>query len=117
MTPDPISQLGGATIVQVALAEEPGDGGLLAIREIAAQLPDASALEPGTMVAIPERLRGARKRSMLERMTGRGMSAGLHRAARCTALLSKGYERIGGGTASDKTDWAWGFAPRGATDG
>jgi hypothetical protein len=104
-------------VVQVALAAEPVDGGLSAIREIAAQLPDAASLEPGTMVAIADRLQGARKRSMLERMTKRAASAGLHRAARCTALLSKGYVRVGGGTASDKTDWAWGFAPRSAPEG
>ncbi len=117
MNPDPLSQIEGAIVVHVSLATEPEDGGMGAVREIASQLAEVSTLPPGTMVAISDRLQGGRKRSMLERVTGRAAGAKLHRAARCTALLSKGYVRIGGGVASDKTDWAWGFAPEGATDG
>ncbi len=110
MMGNPLDLLASARIVRIPL-DEVRDGGLASIREVAAHLPDASSLKPGTMVAVADRVHGARKPSMLERVTGRGAVPTLHRAARCTALLARGYTRVGGGTDQDKTDWAWGFAP------
>lgn len=108
---DLIAQLETATIVQLAFDEAPNDGGLGALREIAAQLPAASSVAPGTMVAVSDRLQGTRKLTMFQRMTGRAAPGGIERAARCTALLARGYVRVGGGVTKDKVDWAWGFAP------
>lgn len=107
---EPLEQLKSATIVSIELPSALAFGGLEAIRSISDQLPSPGSLPSGTMVAIPGRLHGVQKPTMLQRMTGR-LPATIHRAARCTALLAKGYVHVGGGVARDKTDWAWGFAP------
>jgi hypothetical protein len=111
MVDEPLVLLASARIIRIPLGDEVRDGGLASIREVAAHLPEASSLTPGTMVAVADRVQGARKPGMLERMTGHGAAPTLHRAARCTALLARGYVRVGGGSDKDKTDWAWGFAP------
>lgn len=106
-----IPQLAGATVLQLPLLGEPRDRGLLQVRELAAQLPDPATLPSGTLIAIPDTPLGKRKRSVLERMTGRAAAPGLHRAARCTALIARGYVGIGGGEGDDGKDWAWGAVP------
>jgi len=107
---EPLALLGAAVVVTVTVPNVAQDGGLGSIRAILAQLPEAHTLAPGTMVAMADRVE-PRKATVFSRLTGRGGEASLHRAARCTALLARGYLRVGGGTAADKVDWAWGFAP------
>ena len=74
---------------------------------VAEQLPQASTLPSGTAVYV---LGGAASDKRLWRLLGRTVAVA--RAARCTALLIKGYVDIGAGV-DDVTgvDLAWGSAP------
>lgn len=74
-------------------------------------LPDANAVEPGTLVVVTDHARG--ERSLVKSVLGAlGRKQSVSRATRCTALLLKGYIRIGAGVDPDTSaDLAWGYAP------
>jgi hypothetical protein len=76
---------------------------------IAAQLPDPGTLAPGTRVVVHGQPRAPK--GLLSRVF-RGKGRSVQRAVRGSALLARGYVRLGGG-ADPKTgaDLAWGFAP------
>jgi hypothetical protein len=79
-----------------------GDAGL-----VAAQLPEASALAPGQIVVVLPR--GAPPSEWLGRLLPKRTWAGT--PVRATALLSRGYVRIGAGfDARTRGDVVWGFA-------
>lgn len=90
----------------VALAPEE----IADVASAARALPDPSDLPEGTLVMVDGRLREARSiaRSVLAAL-GRTKSAS--RAIRCSALVARGYVRVGAATDPDeRTDWAWGYA-------
>jgi hypothetical protein len=72
-----------------------------AIAGIAAQLPDGASLPPGTPVFVLGKAADLRP---FWRVFARDVS--IPRAARCTALLARGYVDIGA-----DADLAWGHAP------
>jgi hypothetical protein len=76
------------------------------VASVAAQIPEASSLEPGTYVFV---LGGAsRGGGVLARLRGKVM---VPRATRCSALLARGYVAIGGGVDEvSSADVAWGLA-------
>jgi hypothetical protein len=74
---------------------------------VAAQIPDATSLSPGQMVVVLAR--GAPPREWLGRLLSRRTWVGT--PVRATALLSRGYVRIGAGfDAKTRADVVWGFA-------
>jgi len=75
---------------------------------VAHQLPDAPSLAPGQLVVVLPR--GAPPAEWLGRLVGkRTWAAG---AIRATALLTRGYGRIGAGfDATSRQDLVWGYAP------
>lgn len=70
---------------------------------VAQQLPVASTLAPRTRVVVPST--ATRRGGVLRRLLGQ-QRVPVSRAARCTALLVRGYVDIG---ANDED--AWGYAP------
>ena len=72
------------------------------VRALAPQIPHATTLRPGSAVRVPG---VATKRRALGRWLGDGHTK-VPRAARCTALLVRGY--VGIVAAGDD---AWGFVP------
>jgi hypothetical protein len=80
----------------------------LDVAAIAQQLPDPSTL-PGDarVVVLPDATRG--KGAWL-RLVGRAKTP-IPRAARCAALLVRGYVGIGAGSDGKETDAVWGRAP------
>jgi hypothetical protein len=73
---------------------------------VATQIPEASSLEPGTCVYVM----GAASRGagVLARLMGK---VTVSRAARCSALLARGYVGIGAGVDDvSGADVAWGLA-------
>jgi len=76
---------------------------------VARQLPDATTLPEGTLVVVSgAALRGV---GILGRLFG-GATAPVSRAARCGALVARGYVEVGGGVdPATKIDIAWGRAP------
>lgn len=84
----------------------PADGmGPLAV--LVAQIPASSAVPRGAWVAV----RASRASSTRFFSWWFRKPAGAHLALRCTALLAKGYERIGGGLDAQGAEIAWGRAP------
>jgi hypothetical protein len=84
------------------LDEQRGDPRALA--EVVAQLPRASSLAPGTLVVI---LGTAANERPFWRLFARG--AEVPRAARCSALVARGYVDIGAGLdEATGADLAWG---------
>ena len=82
-----------------------------ALRECIAQIPEASELAPGTMVAVAGELESDRSRGLLRRIASMAPRPQVHRAMRCTGLLARGYVRIAAGADAHGADWAWGYAP------
>lgn len=74
-------------------------------------LPEPSALDPGTLVIVNDETQGGR--SLVKSVLGAlGRKQTVSRAARCTALVARGYIRVGAGTDPDTdADLAWGYAP------
>jgi hypothetical protein len=70
---------------------------------LARQLPPANSLSPRTRVVVPSA--ATRKDGVLRRLLG-PRAVAVSRAARCTALLVRGYVDLG---ADDRA--AWGHAP------
>lgn len=74
---------------------------------IAAQIPHASQLPESVLVCVlAEAARGSGLGNWLRR------ARTISRAARCTALVARGYTRVGGGIdpADGSYDLAWGFS-------
>lgn len=74
-------------------------------------LPDPNALEPGGLVIVNDEMPGGR--SLMKSVLGAlGRKQTVSRAARCTALVTRGYIRVGAGIDPDTdADLAWGYAP------
>jgi hypothetical protein len=76
--------------------------------DVAGQLPLASTLPPGTPVVV---LGAAANDSPLWRLFARGFP--VSRAARCSALIARGYVDVGAGVdVATGADLAWGTSPR-----
>lgn len=74
-------------------------------------LPDPAGLEAGTLVVVTSELREPRSiaRSVLAAL---GRTKTVPRAIRCSALVARGYVRVGAGTDPDtRADVAWGYVP------
>ncbi len=74
-------------------------------------LPDLAELEAGTLVLVIRELREPRSiaRSVLAAL---GRSKTAPRAIRCSALVARGYVRVGAGIDPDtRADVAWGYVP------
>jgi hypothetical protein len=80
------------------------------VRDAAAELPDPGSLAPGTLVLVGDGS-VARETGLLGRVMRRRRERPVPRSIRCTALLARGYARIGGGVDEHGIDWAWGYAP------
>ncbi len=87
------------------LLDAGGSGDPGAIAGVAAQLPMAAELPPGTPVFVLGR---AKARRSFWRVFAREVA--VPRAFRCTALLMRGYVGIGAGDV-EGDDLAWGQAP------
>jgi hypothetical protein len=82
-----------------------------ALRECVAQIPEASTLAAGTLMAVCGEVASGRGRGILGRIAAIGPRTQAHRATRCTGLLAQGYVRIAAGADEHGVDWAWGFVP------
>jgi hypothetical protein len=92
---------------EIALTPEQAEEIATAIEGV----PDASELEPNTLVVV---LPGPVGRRSLARSVWRalGGSKPVPRAIRCSALLARGYVRLGAGVDPEtKDDLVWGFSP------
>lgn len=108
----PLPSLHAAMIVQLDLPQGSVDEGLSGLRTLSHQLPDPAVLASGTLVAIPDHIPLTKKATFWERVTGRAPHpVRVHRAVRCTALLARGYVRVGGAKDAEGRDWAWGYVP------
>jgi hypothetical protein len=95
------------TAEAVAVLLDAPDGDPHGIAKVAEQVPLASTLPSGTSVVVLGR---ARSRRRLWRLLGRTVP--ISRAARCSALLVRGYVDIGAGVdEATGSDLAWGSAP------
>ena len=75
-------------------------------------LPDASALEPGVLVLVIEQAKTTERSLMRSVLGALGRKQSVPRAQRCTALVTRGYIRVGAGTDPDTSaDLAWGYVP------
>ena len=75
--------------------------------DVVAQLPAAATLPSGTPLLV---LGSAISDGPLWRLFARGVP--VTRAARCTALVARGYVEVGAGTdETSGTDLAWGIVP------
>ncbi|MCL2723008.1 MAG: hypothetical protein FWD69_01085 [Polyangiaceae bacterium] len=81
------------------------------VASLAAALPEPDSLEPGALVIVLARVVEAP--TLARRVffaLGRGHT--ISRALRCSALLCRGYVRIGAGTDPEtRADLAWGYVP------
>jgi len=75
-------------------------------------LPDPSEVEAGTLVIVDDAAPG--ERSLVRSVLGAlGRKKHVSRGERCTALVLRGYMRVGAGTDPDTdADLTWGYAPR-----
>ena len=74
-------------------------------------LPDPSELEEGSLVLVSGALGGARSLGVRV-LAALGRSKTVPRAIRCSALVARGYVRVGAGTDPDtRADVAWGYVP------
>lgn len=75
---------------------------------LAAALPDPASLPPGTRVLVAAD--AASSRSLTGRLFAAiGRAQGIPRVVRCTALLLRGYDEVGGGFDPETSaDLAWG---------
>ncbi len=108
-SPKPPFGLGtwSATAADVAVLLDALPGGHRATASIVEQVPQASSLPSGTWVVV---LGAAPSHRRLWRLLGRTVPVA--RAARCTALLVRGYVEIGAGVdETSGADLTWGSAP------
>jgi hypothetical protein len=94
-----------ATARTVALSEDEA----ASVVSIMAKLPDPAELPAGALVLVPGEIAGARSlaRSVLAVF---GRTKTIARALRCSALVARGYVRVGA-AADENGDLAWGYAP------
>ncbi len=91
---------------------EAQDDPIASVREIAQQIPVLGSLRSGALIAISDRAgEGAKRGGLFRRVLGKAPSTHVPRACRCTALIARGYVRLGGGVDDKGIDWAWGYAP------
>ncbi len=91
----------------VLLSRAIAGGEEMGASEVAAQLPAASSLPARTPVWV---LGTAAGDGAMWRLFGRGSA--VSRAARCSALVARGYVDVGAGVdAASGADLAWGRAP------
>jgi hypothetical protein len=107
----PLPNFSSALVLQAPVMDVGEDEGLSVLRALMAVVPESSSLPSGTLVAIGGDVQPARPTRLLDRMIGRTKPRFLHRAVRCTALLAKGYVRVGGGKDDNGIDWAFAWVP------
>jgi hypothetical protein len=80
------------------------------VAAIMAKLPDPAELAPATLVLVSGQLGGPKTlaRSMLAAI---GRTKPVARALRCSALVARGYVRVGAAPDASKDDIAWGYVP------
>jgi hypothetical protein len=100
-----------AHVVRLKLSARARSDTSTALRESVSQIPEASTMEPGTLVAIAGEADSDRGRGFLGRIAAIGARPQIHRAMRCTGLLARGYVRVAAGTDDHGVDWAWGYVP------
>lgn len=80
-------------------------------------LPDPAELAPGTLVVVAAEIAAAPSlaRSVLSVFRGKKT---VRRALRCSALVARGYVRVGAGGVDDddEIDIAWGYASAARVD-
>ena len=115
----PAPPLGGARWDDAApalcvLLEADGASVSMSAASVACQLPDPATLPRGTLVLIlPHADTGA---GALGRLFGGGKRE-VPRPVRCSALLARGYTRIGAGVdAATRADLAWGYVADQSTE-
>lgn len=88
-----------------------GPADAASVEAVARRLPDPSSLESGARVEIAAEIEAPKTmKSRLLAALGRG--ATVPRALRCTALVARGYVRVGASAAQGgKRDLAWGYVP------
>lgn len=92
-----------------AVALGPHDGA--DVEAVARALPDPTSLDPGSLVVV---LGDAVEAPSLSRSlrAALGRARTIPRARLCTALVARGFTRVGAGTCDKtRTDVAWGYAP------
>lgn len=102
----PASARADARIVALSPADLLGD-----LEGAARALPDPAELPAGTLVMVEARVREARSlgRAVLAAL---GRIRNASRCIRCSALVARGYVRVGASSDPDtRADWAWGYAP------
>ncbi|MBX3188681.1 MAG: hypothetical protein KF819_16810 [Labilithrix sp.] len=98
-------RLGGARTIALAPLEAEG------VETIARALPDPESLPVGTLVVILPVV--AEPPSLANRLLAAfGRARGVSRALRCTAMVARGYVRVGAAVDPDsRADLVWGYAP------
>ncbi len=110
-----MAEQGGPPLPPVRLWIEPvlpadwPEDGLGPLATLTGQIPAADTVPRGTWVAV--RPSQAPPGGLLARLFRK--SRGAHLALRCTALLARGYESVGGGLDAQGQEVAWGRAPEG----
>jgi hypothetical protein len=79
------------------------------IADAVSALPDPASLPAGTLVLVPAAPAGSSSlaQSVLAVF---GRAKNIARRVRCTALVVRGYERVGAGD-DGRADLAWGYSP------
>lgn len=105
-----VPDLSAALVLQIQLGPEGLVEHARTLREVLSQVPDAWGRESGTLVAISEISQQERAMHGLRRLMTRARPR-IPAWARCTALLARGYVRIGAGRDQTGVDWVWGYVP------
>ena len=96
---------GGDLTVRLELPQDWPASGLGEVATVSRQIPPATTLPRGTRVVVLAG--GAARKRFFARLLGKGPRAS--RAVRGSALLARGYTRLGAG-AADEDDAVWGYA-------
>jgi hypothetical protein len=80
---------------------------MTSVDDVLVALPDPDTLAPSTLVVLPAEARSF-ARSLLSLL---GRKAGAARAARCSALVARGYVDVGAACTDAGEDLAWGYVP------
>jgi hypothetical protein len=93
----------------IAIVLTRGEADLPTLEETVAQLPEPETLPEGRLVVVLGELRPSTSlTARLERWLG-STKARVPRALRTSALLARGYERLGAGKDQVGHDLAWGY--------
>ncbi len=107
------SDTDAADVDGCAVALGPDD--VVDLASVARALPDPATLEPEMIVVVLGRVASARSLfGALIGALGRGPS--VDRALRCSALVARGFVRVGAGTDEAGADLAWGYVPSRVTE-